>query len=235
MICLPYAGGSPILFRGMVENLDPDIAVDCAEYPGIQGGEPVGDVRELARAIFETLVREDFNGVGGPPVILFGYCFGAYVAHEVARLCRVGGLRLDLVILSGATPPGAQHIAYDKRALLGRLDEPETRQTLDRIYAPMLRHMTEPERERYWALYRASVEGMGQYRFGEGKLAVPCAVVTGADEEYPLIHEYNSTWAEHYQSCVFHTVPGGHMMVQTHPKDIAATTRMLIEALDVAA
>ena len=235
MICLPYAGGSPILFRGMVESLDPDIAVDCAEYPGIQGGEPVGDVRALARAIFETLVQEDSNGVGGLPVILFGYCFGAYVAHEVARLCRVGGLRLDLVILSGATPPGAQHIAYDKRALLGRLDEPETRQTLDRIYAPLLRHMTEPERERYWALYRASVEGMGQYRFGEGKLAVPCAVVTGADEEYPLIHEYNSTWAEHYQSCVFHTVPGGHMMVQTHPGDIAATTRMLIESLDVAA
>lgn len=235
MICLPYAGGSPIMFRGMVENLSPDITVDCAEYPGIYSGAPVGDVRELARAVFETLAREGAGGIGGPPVVLFGYCFGAYVAHEVARLCSAGGLRLDMVFLSGATPPGAQHIAYDQDALLGRLDKPETLQILDRIYAPLLRNMTEPERERYWALYRASVKGMGQYRFGDSKLTVPCAVMTGADEEYPLIHEYNSTWTEHYESCVFHTVPGGHMMVQTHPEDIAAATHLLIESRSVAA
>jgi surfactin synthase thioesterase subunit len=217
------------MFRHMADGLPPSTSVSCAEYPGISGGKPVGEIQRLATDVAERIAAR----ASSAPVVLLGYCFGAYVAHETARLLLNRGVKVHAVILTGATPPGAQSLAYGDRTLLGRLEDPETMQQLRRIYDPFLQHMTAEEQDRYWSLFKASVEGMRDYAFPTAALPFPCVVLTGANEEYPLIHEHNSSWSEKYENCSFDTIPGGHLMVQTHPAEFVSAVASILDALMV--
>ena len=86
LICFPYAGGGPSLFRGWPLELSQQVEVCAVQRPGREARmkePPIGDLRrlvvELADAIEPSLDR---------PFALFGHSVGGLVAFEFARELR---------------------------------------------------------------------------------------------------------------------------------------------------
>lgn len=223
LLCLPYAGGSPAMFSELATKLPIDMTILSALYPGIESGTPCGDVKTLARELKNTLPAKG-------RIILFGYCFGAYVAHALAKLLRnQADVEICSVLITGATPPGAQKLAYDPQKWSAQLEDPQSQKHLEKIYAPLLQHLSDQERTRYWACYKAAVAGSASYEFGTSSLEVPCHVLTGEQEEYPFLLEYAHTWEQLFPGCSQYKVPGGHMMVQTNLEDLLAVVTPILE------
>lgn len=229
ILCLPYSGGSPFMFRDLAARMPDDVAVHAAQYPGVDGrSPPLESIEAVADGLMGAL-RER----GAPPTILLGYCFGGYVAHALARRAVQEKLPLAGLVLTGATPPGAKEIAYGRDALAGGLDDPDNMRRLRRIYAPLLQHMDADEQDRYWTLFKVSVEALRDYEFGgQPILGLPSTILTGQNEEYSYIHEFNESWRRCFPSCRFVTLrEGGHLMVQTHPAAFAGALSEAIEAI----
>lgn len=134
------------------------------------------------------------------------------------------------MIVTGATPPGAQKKAYDRTAFSAQFTDPQSQEYLQKIYAPLLRNLPERERERYWHNYRAAIEALADYVFGEQPMDIPCHVLTSEQEEYPFILEYAESWGQAFQRCHLYKVPGGHMLLQTHLDGLLKTFGPILES-----
>ncbi|MPL81370.1 D-alanine--poly(phosphoribitol) ligase subunit 1 [bioreactor metagenome] len=221
LLCLPYAGGSPAMFHSLAAALGDTADVYSAVYKEA-GAHQAHTIDSVAESLLQYL----------PPakkLIILGYCYGAYVAHALIKLLNESGRAPNAVILTGATPPGAQQTAYAEASLYSRLDDPETEQRLERIYQSMLVEMPSEERKQYWQAYRHAVCGMKDYRFGSTAFACPCKVLTGEQEEYPFVREYAATWADCFPACTHQMLPGGHMLVQTHPETFCNSVKAFID------
>jgi medium-chain acyl-[acyl-carrier-protein] hydrolase len=86
LFCLPYAGGSAMLFRTWQNLLSPEIEVCAIELPGrgVRMREPPFTrmdplIAELAEALNPFLEK---------PFAIFGYSLGALIGFELARYLR---------------------------------------------------------------------------------------------------------------------------------------------------
>ncbi|MGB8840853.1 MAG: alpha/beta fold hydrolase [Aliidongia sp.] len=104
VFCLPYAGGSALIYRGW-QQLVPDWMHVCPiELPGrgtLFAEAPAHSLAELAREVSAVLLACE-----GHPFALFGHSMGALIAYEAARTLELAGSRsLVYLFLSGARPP----------------------------------------------------------------------------------------------------------------------------------
>ncbi|MDR3043308.1 MAG: alpha/beta fold hydrolase [Desulfovibrio sp.] len=217
VLCLPYAGGRPAMFRRVAERLDASFCVASAMYGRADADGPLRPLRgigDIAAALLVSLPP-------GGPTVLVGHCYGAYVAHALARAMADQGRPPLCVVVAGATPPDAQELVYGSSQWARDPDGEATLRYLERIYAPLLCELTPREQARYWIEYRLSVRRMEHYAFGHVPLGCPCLVVTGESEEYPFVAEFAASWKGCFPDCRFAAAPGGHMLVQTHPGEFA--------------
>lgn len=104
LLCLPYAGGSSVMYRAWGEALadTADVLPLCLPGRAHRWGEPLEhDLRRIADDITEAAapLQDD------RPLALFGYSLGALLAFEVARgLTRRGRPPLLLVVAACAPP-----------------------------------------------------------------------------------------------------------------------------------
>lgn len=104
LLCFPYAGGGPSVFRGWPQYLSADIELCAVQLPGREGRmkeAPIGEigrlVAELANAIEPSLDR---------PVALFGHSIGGLIAFEIAReMRRRYGIEPVHLFVSGCPAP----------------------------------------------------------------------------------------------------------------------------------
>lgn len=220
VLCLPYAGGRPAMFRRVAERLDASFRVASALYgqssaDGQSGADgPLRGIGDIAAALLAALPS-------GGPAVLVGHCYGAYVAHALARAMARQGRPPLCMVVAGATPPDAQELVYGSSQWARDPDGEATLRYLERIYAPLLCELTPQEQAGYWIEYRRSVRRMERYEFGPVPLDCPCLVITGESEEYPFVTEFAASWKGCFTDCRFTTAPGGHMLVQTHPGEFA--------------
>jgi surfactin synthase thioesterase subunit len=226
VLCLPYAGGRPAMFRRVAERLDASFRVASALYgkssadgqPDADGPlrplRPLRGIGDIARTLLAALPS-------GGPAVLVGHCYGAYVAHALARAMARQGRPPLCMVVAGATPPDAQELVYGSSQWARDPDGEATLRYLERIYAPLLCELTPQEQAGYWVEYRLSVRRMERYEFGPVPLGCPCLVITGESEEYPFVTEFAASWTRCFTDCRFASVPGGHMLVQTHPGEFA--------------
>ncbi|HEX5404604.1 MAG TPA: alpha/beta fold hydrolase [Pseudonocardiaceae bacterium] len=106
LICFPHAGSVAGQYRTWSRGLPSDIGVMAVRYPGREerfddpfpsGLEALAD--DIADALDELAQRER--------VVLFGHCFGATVAHEVALRLHDRGHPPAALCVSGTLPPQA--------------------------------------------------------------------------------------------------------------------------------
>ncbi|CCH48473.1 thioesterase II family protein [Pseudodesulfovibrio piezophilus] len=222
VLCFPYAGGEPHMFQKVANHLGRQCDVRIARYASSDDTGPLQPIESLARILVDNL---DDNR----PVILLGHCYGAYMAHAVAREMRVGGQKVHGVVVAGATPPDAQELVYARSRWSSDSEDDATLEYLKEIYAPLLTDMSEKGQTRYWVEYKQAVRRMERYDFGTDCMEIPCLVVTGESEEYPFVVEFSPSWKRCFSLCHFVDTPGGHLFVQTHAETFAEAVLRFIQ------
>ncbi len=101
LVCVPPAGKGCSVFRAWQASAPPGLEVLGVQFPGREtrlGEPPVDRVEMLADSIVDAL-----ECYSDRPLALFGHCFGAVVAFEVARRLSAG--RAELLCVSSCKPP----------------------------------------------------------------------------------------------------------------------------------
>ncbi|MGW1148723.1 thioesterase II family protein [Streptomyces sp. NPDC002454] len=114
LICFPYAGGGPDLFRTWADGLDDGVELLAVRLPG-RGPR----LREPLYESWEPLVRDTYRALSEAgcltdPHAFFGHSFGARLAYETARLAadaRPGATR-RLFVAGSRSPNRPQHRPY---------------------------------------------------------------------------------------------------------------------------
>lgn len=102
LVCFPFAGGGPAVFRDWPRGLPPTIEVMAAQLPGraARTREPaLTRMGPLVEALVDAL--EPFLD---RPFAFFGHCMGALVMFEVARRLRECGRPLPRHLFVSASP-----------------------------------------------------------------------------------------------------------------------------------
>jgi len=209
IVCFPYAGGSPVMFRNLSNLIDVDVFLDVFDYNYYYSNNTDKDIPSIAKIALDNLI--EFDG----ETIILGYCFGAYIAHCFSTLCNNKNMKINSVVLVGATPPSAKNISYNRK-LIDEQNGSEKMEKLKYIYNPILSGMTEQQVDNYWAMYRNAVHAICDYNFGKNKLSYKAVVMVGVKEEYSNIIEYSDSWQDYYQDYEFILTSGGHMCIYTH-------------------
>lgn len=105
LICFPHAGAVAGQYRTWPRGLPSDVGVMAVRYPGreerFDDPFPPG-LEALAEDIADALAE-----LARQRVVLFGHCFGATVAHEVALRLQDRGHPPAALCVSGTQPPHA--------------------------------------------------------------------------------------------------------------------------------
>ncbi|MFH8618834.1 amino acid adenylation domain-containing protein [Streptomyces sp. NPDC017979] len=114
LVCLPYGGGSAVVYQPLADALPPGVALHAVAVPGHDLGtseEPL-PLEEVARRCADEVL----NGVTGP-VAVYGHCgVGAALAVELAHRLTAAGREPAAVYLGGIFP-----FARPTEGLLGLL------------------------------------------------------------------------------------------------------------------
>ncbi|MEV0608657.1 amino acid adenylation domain-containing protein [Polymorphospora rubra] len=104
LVCVPYGGGSAVVYQPLAEALPAGHRLYSVAVPGHDIGledEPA-PIEEVARAVADEVLAT----VDGP-LVLYGHCGpGGALAVEVARLLEAAGRDLDAIYLGGVFPFG---------------------------------------------------------------------------------------------------------------------------------
>jgi surfactin synthase thioesterase subunit len=102
LVCFPFAGAGPLFFRPWSQFADLDLEIFAPPLPGrerLVDRSPPGSIQEVAEAVLPSVEERAAAG----PVVLFGHCFGATLAYEVAR--HLDGMPVLHLFASGAAGP----------------------------------------------------------------------------------------------------------------------------------
>lgn len=94
-------GGDVYYFVGMARYLDADQPLLSVQPPGLDGGEPLKSVEDLARFQIEQI--RAYWPIG--PYLIAGHCSGGAIAFEVAQQLIAAGQEVSLLALIGSPFP----------------------------------------------------------------------------------------------------------------------------------
>ena len=207
LICIPYAGGTPSIFRGWARALGPAVEVIPVLLPGrgLRGREqPYTAMRplveDLATAIAARELARDYA--------LFGHSMGALVAYELAcELRRRGHAEPQHLFVSGSKAP---HLYGDRRDHL--LGDPQLCQLVRDLGGLGPDEQTgEAYLQRRLPVLRADLTVCERYRWTpRSPLRCPMTALGAPDDPIATAPQIEA-WREHTTgSLLRRDVPGGH-------------------------
>ncbi|WP_433362638.1 non-ribosomal peptide synthetase/MFS transporter [Streptosporangium sp. CA-115845] len=100
MVCVPFGGGSAVVYQPLADALPADWALYSVAVPGHELGERSRPFDEVARECAEEIL----TGVRGP-LVLYGHCgLGVMLIVEIARHLEAAGRPVDAIYLGGVFP-----------------------------------------------------------------------------------------------------------------------------------
>jgi amino acid adenylation domain-containing protein len=127
LVCIPYGGGSAVVYQPLADALPPGVSLFALAIPGNDVGR--AERRRPMDEVAGAAVAEVLDRVPGP-LAVYGHCgVGGALAIEVARRLETAGRRLEAVYLGAIFP-----FARPARGLLARTARLE-RLRSDRLYA----------------------------------------------------------------------------------------------------
>ncbi|OIK26874.1 thioesterase II family protein [Streptomyces malaysiense] len=208
LLCFPAAGGGPSFFAPWIgaSSVFDVVPVDLPGKEKLLFEDPVDSIPGLARAVLPA-VRAAV--AGRRRITLFGHCFGAIVAHELARLLELDDPTVESVLFaSGSAAPG--EIPWSRAA--GLPDE----DLLHQVGLNAGKSGAIPEdpelRELILPALRADVRAHESYEPAAGPLG-SCSVVTVRGGHDALVSaEATVRWRDFTASRFGgFELPGGHM------------------------
>jgi amino acid adenylation domain-containing protein len=197
-VCVPYGGGSAIVYQPLADALPDDYALYSVAIPGHDVG-----LEEQALPFDELTTRladEVLARIEGP-LALYGHCgVGSAITAEVARKLEAAGRELEVVYIGAMFPFARPKGAFS--ALRTRLEKLKS----NRHYASWLKSMgvdtdeLDPEQaDRIISNMRADSRASEDYFTGlldrgAAKLHAPIVSVVGSED--PVTNYYTERYAE---------------------------------------
>ncbi len=102
LVCVPYGGGSGILFQPLANALPPGYALHAVQIPGHDFSRPDEALQPL-EVVAQQCAAEIVKNLQGP-VALYGHCVGGALAIEIARQLEAQNHPVTGVILGAHFP-----------------------------------------------------------------------------------------------------------------------------------
>ena len=223
LFCLPYACGNPTMYRQFGRLLPASYAVLAANLPGHgKAGEPMRSIPEMAALCVEQLAA--FND--GTPLFLLGYSFGGFLAYEIARRLEEKGRPVAGVVLVASPPPG---VIGGLRAIIDSSEDEIVRVSKE-VYHYDFAEMTEAERRDYLNTLRVDTQAMLDFAFGAA-VEAPMLNLVGTLEEEEELKTMAEAWNAVFANPSHDRTEGAHMLIKTHPEELAGKVRHFMNEL----
>jgi medium-chain acyl-[acyl-carrier-protein] hydrolase len=226
LFCLPYAGGSPLVFCNWPASLPENIEVCPIQLPGrgMRLSEPPFTRLE---PLLESLIPV-LRPLLDKPFALFGHSMGALICFELARTLRLRfGLEPESVFLAGRQAPPIP----DRTTARYDLPEPQFIEELRHLNGTPPEILQQPELMRLLVpLLRAEFELCQTYVYQPGPpLGCPLFIFGGVDDG-EVSQEELEGWRS-YTTGAFslRMLPGDHFFIRTSS---SALLRMISEELN---
>jgi len=241
LVCIPYGGGSAVVYQPLANALPAGYRLFALAIPGHDVGldEDALPFDELAgRCVAEVLAKVD------GPIAVYGHCgVGSALAVEIARRLEAAGRRLEAVYIGAIFP-----FARPRSRVLGALSDLARMERLrsDQGYANWLVSMgvdmsdLEPEQARHIVRnMRKDSQSAEDYYTGllhSGADRLRAPVVTVAGDRDPTTDFYQERYREwHFltdTAAVFVLDEAGHFFLRYRAEELAAIITGTPPALD---
>jgi surfactin synthase thioesterase subunit len=227
LVCFPHAGSVAGQYRSWPRGLPSDIGVMAVRYPGRE--ERFDDPFPSGLEALAEDIAGALDGLAQQRLVLFGHCFGATVAHEVALRLQGRGYPPDALCVSGAQPP---HMLPAGR-VVPSVDE------------DIIAHVVSLDASRAAAFENADMREAtlpavrGDYRLVAGysggprpPLDCPIFAYAGADDSEVTPEEIEG-WAEMTHGAFrLRVLPGGHFYLKPEEATLLADLRDVLELVN---
>jgi medium-chain acyl-[acyl-carrier-protein] hydrolase len=226
LICFPYAGGWPSVFRPWAARLPVDVELVAVRAPGRESRfaeQPYTDWSTLTRDVTEAL-----HGLLDVPFVFFGHSFGGMLAYEVARkLDRGESAQLKALIVSGCRCPLVRpesRAPYDapSEALWTWLAEIDGTPAAI-LESQQLRALTEPT-------LRADLKLADAWTGAEEVVDLPIVSFGGTNDR--IVPRQDIEGWRHFTAQTYRHVEfaGGHFFIHSLEAEVVAEISMLCQA-----
>jgi medium-chain acyl-[acyl-carrier-protein] hydrolase len=212
LFCLPYAGGSPLMFQNWPQSLPANVEVCAIQLPGrgMRLSEPpftkVGPLIESLTPVLRPFLDK--------PFAFFGHSMGGVISFELARALRLNfGREPAALFIAGRQAPPLQ----DRTSCRYDLPEPEFLEQLRDLNGTPPEILAQPELMRLLVpLLRADFEVCQTYVYEPGPLPDCPMFVFGGLEDGEVSREELEGWRP-YTTGAFslRMLPGDHFFVHT--------------------
>lgn len=217
LVCFPHAGAVAGVYRTWPNGLPSDVGVMAVRYPGRE--ERFDDPFPAGLEVLADDIADALGELARHRVVLFGHCFGATVAHEVALRLQDRGQPPAALCVSGTRPPhvlagGRQVPTTDEDILAHVVSLDASRATA--FDNPDMREAVLPA-------IRGDYRMVGGYTGGaRPPLACPIHAYAGADDPEVSPEEIQD-WAAMTRGAFRLTVlPGGHFYLRPEEATLLA-------------
>lgn len=226
MICFPYAGGTPNIFRKWGRFLDSGCEVEVVTLPGRSSRmseKPFTSWQELLDDVWHQL-----QPCLEKPHVLFGHSFGARAAYELLRYIEMRGLRTTTqLIVSGCRSP--QH--PQNQPMMHSLSDGEFIEAVKTMKGTPQAVLEHPEMMKLLLpTIRADMMLSEIWAdFHGSKTYAPISAILGRDDTIESL-ESIAGWKDLTQSA-FQVVEidGGHFSIDEEPQDYVAVITNILE------
>ncbi|MCX5141820.1 amino acid adenylation domain-containing protein [Streptomyces sp. NBC_00338] len=222
LVCLPYGGGSGIVFRDLAARMPEGMPVWGVSLPGHDpnslDAEPLSFDDAVLRCADE--IEERVTG----PVALYGHCAGTWMTVALARELEDRGIDLTAVLVGAALPHPDPEESIAAEAVTSDEAWAEVLRSMGGLDGPLdwasLDHIMKIGREdhigsmRFQALSR---------RFPPEPIEAPLTCVFGgADASSDGYETQYLGWSPYAHELRLASIPdGGHYFVRTHAAELA--------------
>lgn len=119
LFAVPGHNGDVFCYLHLARRLDPEQPLLGVQPPGVDAGDPLDSLVDLARYEVEQIRRYRPHG----PYLIAGYCAGGTLAFEVAQRLREQGQEVALLALFGSPFPSTYRLRSMLRFMLDDLRE----------------------------------------------------------------------------------------------------------------
>ncbi len=232
LFCLPYAGGSAMIYSTWRKSMLPGIEVIPIELAGRGGKKDVPFYKSLAGDGADDIWKQINRHLDSSPFAIFGHSMGALFAYEVGCRMRAEGRRAPAhMFLSGREAPHLKgsdknvHLLPDSEfqeeilKLGGTPKELFEQEELARLFLPILR-----ADYRLVETYEPSPSNRSE------PLDCDMTVLWGAGDHYAL--EDAEQW-RHYtkRQCRVEAFQGNHFFIHSHKQQVIDLVRERCQVL----
>jgi amino acid adenylation domain-containing protein len=200
IVCVPYGGGSAVVYQPLADALPPGYVLHAVAIPGHDIGltEASRPLTEVAQAC----ATEILAAIEGP-LVLYGHCVGSALTVEIARRLEAAGRVIDAVYLGGIFP-----FARPRGGIMGRLAALTgfEKHRSDRGYANWLTSMgadlsdLDPEETMFVVrTMRHDARGAEEYftgLFQGGAEPLRAPIISVVGERDPMVEYYQERYRE---------------------------------------